>query len=141
MRKRGPRYEKRRKSASALVTRLPKPIVQKQTTRWRHWKSREREKPNYVRFYSIRDMCMIENNHSSQNYTIFVRKSLKKLNKIFSLPGLPVTKRHQQSQFPVCFSFPTTSQIRQTSIVPSSFDFMPNLSNCQVTFNIYNKLA
>ena len=43
MRKRGPRYEKRRKSASALVTRLPKPVVQKQTTRWRHWKSRERD--------------------------------------------------------------------------------------------------
>ena len=29
MRKRGPRYEKQRKSASAVVTRLPKPIAQR----------------------------------------------------------------------------------------------------------------
>ena len=55
---------------------------------------------------------------------------------INSLQVLPVTTQQQQSQFPVCFSFPTTSQ---TSIVPSTFNFMPNLSNCQVTFNIYHE--
>ena len=30
----------------------------------------------------------------------------KKLNKIYSLPVLPVTKQQQQSQLPVCFTFP-----------------------------------
>ena len=45
------------------------------------------------------------------------RKSLKKLNKIYSLPVLPVTKQQKQSQFPVCFSFPTTSQIRRASFL------------------------
>ena len=59
---------------------------------------------------------------------------------INSLPVLPVTiqQQLQQSQFPACFSFPSTSQ---TSMIPSTFNFMPNLSNCQVTFNICNKSA
>ena len=51
---------------------------------------------------------------------------LKKLNKIYSLPVLPVTKQQQQSHFLVCFSFSTTSQIKETSIVPSTCNFMSN---------------